>query len=59
MRLVEKYMDRPGSAKPDCMIAAGIAQHLEKVLCEEGRNDYADQFRGYDWKSEEDAFMDG
>ncbi len=59
MRLVEKYMDGPGSAKPDCMIAAGIAQHLEKVLRTEGRKAYADQFKGYDWKSEEDAFMDG
>ncbi len=59
MRLVEKYMDGPGSAKPDCMIAAGIAQHLEKVLREQGRKDYADQFKGYNWKSEEDAFMDG
>jgi arsenite oxidase large subunit len=59
MRLVEKYMDGPGSAKPDCMIAAGLAQHLERVLREEGRDDYADQFEGYDWQSEEDAFMDG
>jgi arsenite oxidase large subunit len=24
-----------------------------------GRNEYADQFKGYDWKTEEDAFMDG
>jgi arsenite oxidase large subunit len=59
MRLVEKYMDGPGSAKPDCMIAAGLAQNLERVLREQGRNEYADQFKGYDWKSEEDAFMDG
>jgi arsenite oxidase large subunit len=59
MRLVEKYMDGPGSAKPDCLIAAGIAQNLERVLREEGRNEYADQFKGYDWKTEEDAFMDG
>ena len=59
MRLVEKYMDGPGSAKPDCMIAAGLAQNLERVLRAEGRNDYADQFKGYDWKTEEDAFMDG
>ena len=36
MRLVEKYMDGPGSAKPDCLIAAGIAQHLERVLREQG-----------------------
>lgn len=59
MRLVEKYMDGPGSAKPDCLIAAVLAQNLERVLREEGRNDYADQFKGYDWKTEEDAFMDG
>ena len=36
-----------------------LAQNLERVLREEGRNDYADQFKGYDWKTEEDAFMDG
>ena len=59
MRLVEKYMDGPGSAQPDCMIAASLAQNLERVLREQGRNEYADQFKGYDWKSEEDAFMDG
>ena len=59
MRLVEKYMDGPGSAKPDCLIAAGIAQNLERVLREQGRKEYADQFKGYDWKTEEDAFMDG
>jgi arsenite oxidase large subunit len=59
MRLVEKYMDGPGSSKPDCLIAAALAQHLERVLREEGRNEYADQFKGYDWKTEEDAFMDG
>jgi arsenite oxidase large subunit len=59
LRLVEKYMDGPGTAIPDCLIAAGIAQHLEKVLRAGGRNEYADQFKGYDWKTEEDAFMDG
>ncbi len=59
MRLVEKYMDGPGSSKPDCLIAAGLAQHLERVLREDGRAGYADQFKGYDWKTEEDAFMDG
>ena len=59
MRLVEKYMDGPGSAMPDCLIAAGLAQALERVLREEGRDAYADQFKGYDWATEEDAFMDG
>ncbi len=59
MRLVEKYMDGPGAAKPDCLIAAALAQHLERVLREDGRDAYADQFRGFDWNTEEDAFMDG
>ncbi len=59
LRLTEKYMDPPGTAKPDCLIAAGIAQHLERVLRKMGKNDYADQFKGYDWKTEEDAFKDG
>jgi arsenite oxidase large subunit len=59
LRLTEKYMDAPGSARPDCLIAAGIAQNLERVLREQGRDEYADQFKGYDWKTEEDAFMDG
>ena len=59
LRLTEKYMDGPGSSKPDCMIAAAMAQAMERVLREEGRAEYADQFKGYDWASEEDAFMDG
>ncbi|MCX7888918.1 MAG: arsenate reductase (azurin) large subunit [Rhodobacteraceae bacterium] len=59
MRLVEKFMDGPGSAMPDCLIAARMANHLERVLREEGRTEYADQFKGFDWKTEEDAFMDG
>jgi arsenite oxidase large subunit len=59
MRLVEKYMDGPGQAMPDCLIAARLANHLERVLRDEGRADYADQFKGFDWKTEEDAFMDG
>ena len=59
MRLVEKYMDGPGSAMPDCLIAAGLARHLRRVLGEEGREAYAERFAGYDWETEEDAFMDG
>ena len=37
----------------------GLVLGLERVLREEGRTAYADQFEGYDWKTEEDAFMDG
>ncbi len=59
MRLVEKYMDAPGNARPDCLIAAGIAQNMERVLNEMGMADHAARFQGYDWETEEDAFMDG
>ena len=59
LRLSEKYMDAYGNSKPDCLIVAGIAQHMEQVLREMGNNAYADQFKGYDWQTEEDAFMDG
>src|SRR5262249_11900396 len=59
MRLTERYMDPPGQAMPDCLIAARIANHMERVLREQGKTQVADQFRGFDWKTEEDAFMDG
>ncbi len=59
MRLTERYMDPPGHAMPDCMIAARIANHMERVLREMGDDAYADQFKGFDWQTEEDAFMDG
>jgi arsenite oxidase large subunit len=59
MRLTERYMDPPGQAMPDCLIAARIANHMERVLREQGKNAMADKFKGFDWKTEEDAFMDG
>jgi arsenite oxidase large subunit len=59
MRLTEKYMDPPGQAMPDSLIAARIANNMERVLREQGKNDVADKFKGFDWKTEEDAFMDG
>ncbi len=59
MRLTERYMDPPGVAMPDCLIAARIANNMERVFREMGKNDIADQFKGFDWKTEEDAFMDG
>jgi len=59
LRLTERYMDPPGHALPDCMIAARLAQALEASWRAAGRPDIADRFRGYDWHSEEDAFMDG
>jgi arsenite oxidase large subunit len=59
MRLTERYMDPPGNAKPDCLIVAGLAQALERSWRAAGKNDIADRFKGYAWKTEEDAFMDG
>ena len=59
MRLTERYMDPPGQAMPDCLIAARIANHMERVFRAQGHAQSADQFKGFDWKTEEDAFMDG
>jgi arsenite oxidase large subunit len=59
MRLTERYMDPPGSALPDALIVAKIAQALERSWRAAKREDIADKFKGYDWKTEEDAFMDG
>lgn len=59
MRLTERYMDPPGNALPDCLIAARLANAMERVLREDGKPGYADQFKGFDWKTEEDAFLDG
>ena len=59
MRLTERYMDPPGQAMPDCLIAARIANNMERVLREQGKAKEADKFKGFDWKTEEDAFMDG
>ncbi|HEY2527803.1 MAG TPA: arsenate reductase (azurin) large subunit [Xanthobacteraceae bacterium] len=59
MRLTERYMDPPGQAMPDSLIAARLANAMERVLREQGKAQYADQFKGFDWKTEEDAFMDG
>ncbi|TDK53335.1 arsenate reductase (azurin) large subunit [Antarcticimicrobium luteum] len=59
MRLSERYMDPFGNSRPDCLIAAGVAQNMERVLRDMGHDAYADQFKGYEWQTEEDAFMDG
>ena len=59
MRLTERYMDPPGQSMPDCLIAARLANNMERVFREMGKTDIADKFKGFDWKTEEDAFMDG
>ncbi|OHV17580.1 arsenite oxidase large subunit [Methylorubrum extorquens] len=59
MRLTERYMDPPGRSMPDCLIAARLANNLERVFREMGKPELAEKFKGFDWKTEEDAFMDG
>lgn len=59
MRLSERFMDPPGSAKADCLIAAAIAYTLQQMYLAEGKQEMAARFAGFDWKTEEDAFNDG
>jgi arsenite oxidase large subunit len=59
LRLSEKFMDPPGSAKPDCLIAAAIANTIKALYEEEGNDEMAARFSGFDWETEEDAFDDG
>jgi arsenite oxidase large subunit len=59
LRLSEKFMDPPGSARPDCLIAADIANVLKHLYEVEGNKKMAGRFAGFDWKTEEDAFNDG
>ena len=59
MRLTERYMDPPGQALADCLIVAALAQALERSFRDAGKPELADKFKGYDWKTDEDAFMDG
>ena len=58
-RLSEKFMEPPGVAKADCLIAADIANTLKAMYTAEGKADMAARFAGFDWKTEEDAFNDG
>jgi len=59
LRLSERFMDPPGSARPDCLIAADIANTLKALYTQAGNAKMAAQFDGFDWKTEEDAFNDG
>ncbi|PZW50818.1 arsenite oxidase large subunit [Humitalea rosea] len=59
MRLVERYMDPPGQALPDALIVARLAQAMERTWRAAGNAATADKFKGYDWRTEEDAFEDG
>jgi arsenite oxidase large subunit len=58
-RLSERFMDPPGVARADCLIAADIANSLRAMYAAEGKVDLSTRFAGFDWKTEEDAFNDG
>ena len=59
MRLSEKFMDSPGTAKADCLIAADIANTVKALYEKDGNAEMAARFSGFDWSIEEDAFNDG
>jgi arsenite oxidase large subunit len=59
LRLSERFMDPPGEARMDCLIAADIANTLKALYEKEGNAKMADRFKGFEWKTEEDAFNDG
>jgi arsenite oxidase large subunit len=59
IRLSERFMDPPGSALPDCLIAARIANTLKAMYEKAGNADAAKRYDGFAWKTEEDAFNDG
>jgi arsenite oxidase large subunit len=59
LRLSQKFMEPPGEAKPDCMIAALIANRTRALYERAGDAAMAQRFMGFDWHDEEDAFNDG
>ncbi len=59
LRLSEKFMDAPGEAQPDCLIAAKIANTMKAMYQKDGKADMVKRFSGFDWTKEEDAFNDG
>ena len=59
LRLSERFMDPPGSARPDCLIAAAIANRLRDLYRKADNAPMAERFAGFDWHTEEDAFNDG
>lgn len=59
IRLSEKFMDAPGTAKADSLIAADMANAIKAAYEKAGNKKMAARFEGFDWKSEEDAFNDG
>jgi arsenite oxidase large subunit len=59
LRLSQKFMEPPGEALPDCLIAARIASAMKARYERAGNREMAERFAGFDWTTEEDAFNDG
>ena len=59
LRLSEKFMEPPGAARPDCLIAADIANAIKGLYEAEDNSDMVTRFSGFDWTTPEDAFNDG
>ncbi len=59
LRLSEKFMEPPGEARPDCLIAAAIARRTQALYAAASNAEMAQRFSGFDWQTEEDAFDDG
>jgi arsenite oxidase large subunit len=59
LRLSQKFMDAPGEALPDCLIAAKVANTMKALYQSEGNAAMVKRFSGFDWNTEEDAFNDG
>ncbi len=59
LRLTQKFMEPPGEALPDCLIAARIANAVKASYERDGNAAMVARFGGFDWKTEEDAFNDG
>ncbi|MFO7857864.1 MAG: arsenate reductase (azurin) large subunit [Ectothiorhodospiraceae bacterium] len=59
IRLSERFMDPPGEAEADSLIAARLANALRRRYQEAGNEEMAERFAGFDWESQEDAFNDG
>lgn len=56
LRLYQKFMDPPGVAEPDWKIMARMAQRIERLYLDEGNQDMAARFGGFDWQTDEEVF---
>jgi arsenite oxidase large subunit len=59
LRLTEKFMQAPGVALADCLIAGKIGSTLHAIYKTEGNSVMQARFAGFDWQTEEDVFNDG